>query len=67
LAPYKLKNVVTVTSFKKKQPRTARSNENIEHMQDLLLSQEDRPQTHLTQREISREVGIFQTSVNKIV
>ena len=40
-------------------------------MQDLVLRQEERPQTHLTQREIglSREVhvDISETSVNKIV
>ena len=32
-----------------------------------MLSQQDRPQTHLTQRQISREVGISQTSVNEII
>ena len=48
-------------------PRTARNNENIQQVEDLVLSQEDRPQTHLTQREIAREVGISQTSVNEIV
>ena len=48
-------------------PRTAMNRENIEQLQDLVLSQEDRPQTHLTQREIAREVGIFETSVNEIV
>ena len=48
-------------------PRTARNSENIEQVQDLVLSQEDRPQTHLTQREIAREVGISETSVNEIV
>src|SRR6218665_1537314 len=48
-------------------PRTARTYENIGLVQDLVLSQEDRSQTHLTQREISREVGIYQTSVIEIV
>ena len=48
-------------------PRTARSNENIQQVQDLALSQEDRPQTHLSQREIAREVGISKTSVNEIL
>jgi len=46
-----------------KLPRFARANENIEQVQDLVLIQEDRPQTHLKQREISREVGTSQTSV----
>jgi len=38
-------------------------------VQDLVLRQEERPQTHLTQREIglSHEVDISQTSVNEIV
>ena len=49
-----------------KQLRTARTNENIKQVQDLVLSQEDRPQTHLAQREIhvSREAGTSQTSVS---
>ena len=34
-------------------------------MQDLVLSQDYRP--HLTQREMSQQVGISQISVNKIV
>jgi hypothetical protein len=38
--------------------RTARNNENIEQVQALVLSQEDRPQSHHTQKEIAREVGI---------
>src|SRR6218665_218774 len=46
-------------------PRTARKNENIEQAQ--VLSQEDKPRSHLTIREIAREVGISKTSVHKIV
>src|SRR6218665_2335973 len=48
-------------------PRTARKNENIEQVQELVLSQEDKPQSHLTIREIAREVGISKTSVHKLV
>src|SRR6218665_1558317 len=48
-------------------PRTARKNENIEQVQERVLSQEDKPQSHLTIREIAREVGISKTSVHKIV
>jgi hypothetical protein len=33
----------------------------------LVPSQEGRPQSHLTQRQIAQEVGISQTSVNEIV
>src|SRR6218665_702542 len=48
-------------------PRTERKNENIEQVQELVLSQEDKPQLHLTIRGIAREVGISKTSVHKIV
>ena len=48
-------------------PRTARKNEKIEQVQELVLSQEDKPQQRLTIREIAREVGISKTSVHKIV
>src|SRR6218665_173325 len=48
-------------------PRTARKNEKIEQVQELVLSQEDKPRSHLTIREIAREVGISKTSVHKIV
>ena len=55
-----------MSQFLTKQLRT-RTNENIEHVQDLVLNQEDRPQTHLIQRERSRELGISQTFENEIV
>jgi AcrR family transcriptional regulator len=48
-------------------PRVARTTENIEKVEDLVLSQEDRPQSHLTLREIARETGISKTSVHEIV
>src|SRR6218665_1317842 len=50
-----------------RRPRTAEKNENIEQVQVLVLSQEDKPQQRLTIREIAREVGISKTSVHKIV
>jgi len=34
---------------------------------DLVLSQEDKPQTHRTGRVISREMGIHQSSVSRII
>ena len=46
-------------------PRTARTTENVEHVESLILSQEDKPQTHHMQRQISREIGISQSSVNR--
>lgn len=48
-------------------PRTARLIDNIERVDSLVLSQEDMPQTHRTQRQIAREIGISQSSVRRIV
>src|SRR6218665_3908441 len=48
-------------------PPTARTADKIEEAETLVLSQEDLPQTHRTQRQIAREVGISQHSVNRIV
>src|SRR6218665_392758 len=48
-------------------PRTAGTANKIEEVETLALSQEDLPQTHLAQRQIAREVGISQRTVNRIV
>ena len=48
-------------------PRTMRTVENIEHVEALVLSQEDMPQTHRTQRQIARETGIARSSVQRII
>jgi len=48
-------------------PRTARTEENVETVNDLVLSQEDKLQTHRTVHEISWETGIHQSSVFRIV
>ena len=37
--------------------RSAHTDENVDTVESLLLSQEDKPQSHRTVREISREVG----------
>ena len=47
--------------------RTVRTDDNVEQVLELVLSQEDRPQTHRTQRQIAREIGISPASVNKII
>ena len=47
-------------------PRSARTEENVETVNDLVLSQEDKLQTHRTVREISREMGIHQSSALKM-
>ena len=48
-------------------PRSMRTAEKIEAVQDLVLSQEDRPQTHRSTRQISRETGISQRTVVRII
>ena len=48
-------------------PRTARTDENIEAVAELILSQENRPQTHKSTRQISRLTGINRSSVIRIV
>ena len=48
-------------------PRSARSEENIEAVDELIQSQENEPGTHLTPREISRQIGISSCSVRNII
>jgi DNA-binding Lrp family transcriptional regulator len=48
-------------------PRTARLADKVNEVDDLVLSQENAPKTHRTQRQISRETGISLTSVNRII
>jgi len=45
--------------------RSVRTQENTDDVADLV--QDNNPQTHRTQREISRELGISKGSVNRIV
>src|SRR6218665_2427662 len=47
-------------------PRAALTADKIEEVKTLVSSQEDLPQTHRTQKQIAREVGISQCSVNRI-
>src|SRR5688572_11594109 len=47
--------------------RSARTEENVALVEDLIQSQEDAPNTHRTTRQISRETGIHQSSVVRIV
>ena len=48
-------------------PRTARAADKIDEVDDLVLSQEDAPSTHRTQRQIARQTGISVTSVHRII
>ena len=47
--------------------RTVRTVDNIDDVEELVLSQDDNPQTHRSQRQITCELGISQSSVNNIV
>ena len=46
--------------------RSARTEENVETVNDLVLSQGDKQQTHRTVREISLETGIHRRSQNAV-
>jgi len=48
-------------------PRTARTLENVDVVDDMICSQEDAPGTHRTVRQISRETGIPKSSVVRII
>jgi len=48
-------------------PKTARTARNVSTVEKLASSQENQPNTHRSVREISRETGIRQSSVFRIV
>jgi transposase len=48
-------------------PRSARTNENVEKVHEMVLSQEDKPKSHRSTRQISRETGIHRSSVVRII
>jgi len=48
-------------------PPSARTEENIDLVDDLIGSQEDKPQTYGTVREIARETGILRSFVVRII
>jgi len=48
-------------------PRSARTDENIDQVNDMVLSQEDQSRTHSTVREMSRKTGILKSSVVRII
>ena len=47
--------------------RRARTDGVVDQVEDLVLSQEDPPQSHSSQRQIAKQVGISLTSVNRII
>jgi len=48
-------------------PRSARTDENTDQVNDVVLTKEDQPRTYSTVREISRETGIPKSSVVHII
>jgi len=48
-------------------PRSVRTANVVDEVEDLVLSQENAPGSHSTQRQTARQVGISVTSVNRIV
>jgi len=47
-------------------PRSARTDESIKTVDDLVLSQKNKPKTHRSTRQISRETGIHCSTVHRI-
>jgi len=48
-------------------PRSARTDENIETVDHLVMSQKDKPKTHRSTRQISHETGIHCSSAHRII
>lgn len=48
-------------------PRSVRTSRNIQRVNELICSQEDKPYSHKSPREIERETGISRRSVQRIV
>ena len=47
--------------------RTARTSDNVATVEELVQSQEDKPQTHRAIRETARETGIHRSSIHRII
>ena len=47
--------------------RSTRTDDNVEKVEELVLSQENKPQSHRSVRQISRETGIHRSSVSRII
>ena len=63
-----LKKIATTGSVAMKpRDRALRTQTNINAVEELVLSQDDQPRTHLSIREIARETGISKSSVHNIV
>ena len=66
-----IKNI-TITGSANRKPgsgrnRSVRTQENIETVEELAMSQDSQPGTHRTVRQIARETGIKKSTVHKII
>ena len=65
---YKIDHCGTVElCYGSSRPHSGRCDDNIDDVGDLVLSQKSAPQTHSSQRQIARQVGISISSVNRII
>ena len=48
-------------------PRTSRTQDNINTVEDLIVSQEDKPQFHCSTRQIARKTCIHRATISRIV
>ena len=48
-------------------PRSSRTSANVTATEDLVLSQEEHPGTHQSQREVALQLGVSQPSVHRII
>lgn len=48
-------------------PKSSRTEDNIAAVNELVQSQEDKPKTHLSTRQIARELNLTQTTVRRII
>jgi hypothetical protein len=66
-----LRNIKVTGSANRKvgsgRPRSARTHENIAAVEELVMSQEDQPGTHLSVRQIAKQTAINRESVRNIV
>ena len=53
--------------IRQRQLRSARISDNVQEVAGLVLSQEDKPKTHRSIRQISRETGIHRSTVHRII
>ena len=66
-----IKKIETTSSIERKagsgRPRSTRDAETIETIEELALSQEGAPNTHLSQREITKFTGIPKSTVQRVI